>query len=134
MPATICPKELSGIKEYEILEKIADGSMASVYKARRQADNALVAIKVPLPAIMNNKVLRERFRQEYSAGKRLNHPNIVRTLGFGRTESTVYLVLEFVNGQDLWQRLRKEGRLPEREAVRVISQTGLGLHEAHQHG
>jgi serine/threonine protein kinase len=134
MESTRCPKELFGLRDYEILEKIAEGSMASVYKARRLADKALVAIKVPLPAVVNNSVLRERFRQEFSAGKRLNHPNIVRTLDFGQTRSTFYLVLEFVTGQDLWQRIRNEGRLPEREAVRIITEAALGLHEAHQHG
>lgn len=134
MTLTVCPAELSGLKEYEILAKIADGSMASVYQARRLRDGLPVAIKIPLPAVASNDVLRERFRKEYWAGKSLHHPNIVRALDFGQTRSTFYLVMEFVDGPDLWQRIRDEGPLPEREAIRVISEAAAGLHQAHQHG
>src|SRR5262245_26993835 len=125
------PPELD---DYEVLGKLADGSMASVYKGRRREDGSLVAIKVPHPEVADDEVLRERFRTEFRAGKNLDHPNIVRTLGFGQQGGTCFLVLEFVDGPDLWERIQKSGPLPEAEAVGIIVQVARGLHEAHKHG
>src|SRR5262245_53684299 len=134
MTTALCPTELSGLTKYEILARIAEGSMASVYQARHRETGALVAIKVPLPGVMNNPVLRERFAKEYRAGKTIRHPNVVQTLELGECNSTYYLVMEYVEGQDLWERVHTEGRLAEREAIEVIVQAARGVHEAHKHG
>jgi serine/threonine protein kinase len=122
------------LRDYEVLEKIAAGSMAAVYRGRRRDDDTPVAIKIPLPSVVDNPVLLERFQQEFRAGSTLNHPNIVRVLDCGQEDRTFYLVMEFVEGQDLWQRIEGAGRLPEAEAVDVIVQAARGLHEAHRHG
>jgi serine/threonine protein kinase len=127
-------EHLSAVGEYDILALIAEGSMARVYKAKSRKTGSPVAIKVPLPHVVGNKVLRDRFRLEYQAGSNLNHPNIVRTLEFGQDDSLFYLVMEYVDGPDLWEHIRKQRGLPEKEAVRVIVQAAQGLHEAHQQG
>ena len=126
--------ELSGLGQYEILAKIGDGSMARVYRARNRETGSLVAIKIPLASVARNKVLCERFRMEFQTGKNLNHPNIVRALDFGQDASTFYLVMEFVDGPDLWERIQQQGPLREPETIRVISQVAQGLHAAHKQG
>ena len=108
--------------------------MASVYRGHRRRDGQPVAIKIPHPSVAGDEILRERFRTEYRAGRELNHPNIVRMLDFGQESGTFYLVMELVDGPDLWQRLREEGPLPEAEAVGIIVQIAQALHEAHKHG
>jgi serine/threonine protein kinase len=134
MITTTPQTDLPELEKYEVLGKIADGSMASVYKARRREDDTLVAVKIPSPAVTRQATLFERFQKEYRAGNSLCHPNIVRALDFGQEGPTVYLVMEFVDGPDLWQRIEQSGRLPEKEAVGIIAQVGEGLQEAHKHG
>src|SRR5207244_2625913 len=108
-------KDWPALAKYEILSKIADGSMAAVYKGRHREDGTLVAVKVPNKAVEQNATLRGRFQQEFRVGSSLSHPNIVRALDFGREGPTFYLVMEFVDGPDLWERIEQAGRLPEKE-------------------
>jgi serine/threonine protein kinase len=122
------------IGKYDLRQKIGEGSMATVYKALDRASGEAVAIKVASRRVQVDEVLRQRFEQEYRTASSLSHPHLVRALDFGEDDSTLYLVLEFVDGPDLWQRIEREGRLPEAEAVRLIVQVAQGLHEAHKHG
>src|SRR5262245_28178678 len=98
-------KGLPVLRDYEILAKIADGSMATVYRARRRADHSFVAIKIASVVVARNPVYFERFQREYRLGARLNHPNVIRTLDFGKEGMVCFIVLEFVDGQDLWERI-----------------------------
>jgi serine/threonine protein kinase len=134
MELRVAENELPELRDYEILKKIAAGSMAAVYRGRHRANGTPVAIKVPLPAVVDNPILLERFQQEFRAGSTLHHPNIVRVLDCGQEGPTFYLVMEFVEGQDLWQRIEEAGRLPEAKAVDILVQAARGLHEAHRHG
>jgi serine/threonine protein kinase len=134
MRSTTSLPQLPGLRDYEILEKIAEGSMASIWKARHRNAGTLAAVKIPHTHVMSNRVLRERFRKEFRAGNVLNHPNIVRMLDFGEEGDTFHLVMEYVDGSDLWERISREGRLPEGTAVDIIVQAAKGLHEAHQYG
>lgn len=125
---------LEMIGAYEVVEKIAEGGMGSVYKARDKESSQLVAIKVLPPHLAKNPVLLKRFEQEYNAAKLLNNPNIVRALGFGYTGESPYLVMEYVEGESLGDRLEREKRIPEDEAIDIISQVAQGLHKAHKQG
>src|SRR5215471_15468701 len=122
---------LRTVGNYDLLSKIADGGMGSVYKARNNITNEIVAIKI-VPAMMaNNQVLLKRFEQEFKAASTLDHPNIVRALDFGYDGQSPYLVMEYVEGETLGQRIDRQGRLPEKEAVRIITQIAQGLHKSH---
>jgi serine/threonine protein kinase len=132
-PAT-CTQNLPDLRDYELLGRIADGSMASVYRGRRREDGRLVAVKIPHRAVSGNKVLRQRFQNEYRIGRQLDHPNVVHTLDFGQEGGTCFLVLELVEGVDLWERVARRGPLPEAEAVNIIAQVARGLHEIHKYG
>ena len=122
------------IAHYDLLEKIAEGGMGSVYKGRDRNSGQIVAIKIVPPHLLSNHVFLRRFEQEYNAARSLDHPNIVRALDFGREAGTPYLAMEFVEGESLGSRLERVHRLTEDEAIRIISQVAHGLSKAHQLG
>lgn len=125
---------LRTVGDYDLLSKIADGGMGSVYRARNNLTNDIVAIKIVPANMANNTVLLRRFEQEFKAASTLDHPNIVRALDFGYDNASPYLVMEFVDGETLGQKIDRQGRLPEKEAVRIIAQIAQGLHKAHSNG
>jgi serine/threonine protein kinase len=122
------------IPDYEVLEKIDEGGMSAVYKGRSSVNGALVAIKVFKPKMVKDATMFKRFEQEFRATSQLLHPNIVQSLAFGSDDSTTYLVLEFVEGESLGQRLERDGRLPEKGAIEIITQVAQALQYAHEHG
>jgi eukaryotic-like serine/threonine-protein kinase len=125
---------LQTIGGYDLVAKIAEGGMGTVYKGRRQLTGEIVAIKIVPPHLLTNPVFLKRFEQEYSATKEIDHPNIVRTIEFGREGNAPYLVMEYVEGESLGQRLERTPRFAEREAIQLISQVAQGLHKAHKKG
>lgn len=129
------PKPTSAkVGSYELLEKIAEGGMGTVYKARQQDNGQLVALKILPPHLAKNPVMLRRFEQEYNAAHQLDHPNLVKALDFGREGESPFLVMEFVEGESLGARLERELRLSEAEAIRIISQVAQGLQKAHKQG
>jgi serine/threonine protein kinase len=122
------------VGDYELLDMIAEGGMGTVYRARHQGTGTIVALKLVPPHLAGNAVLMKRFQQEYSAASSLDHPNIVRALEFGFHGSSPYMVMELIEGESLGQRLEREGRLPEAEAIRIIAQAAQGLQKAHKSG
>ncbi len=125
---------LLGVGNYDLLQKIAEGGMGTVYRGRRRDTGAVVAIKVVPPHLSRNPVLLKRFEKEFIAASRLEHPHIVRALDFGEDNGTPFLVMEFVDGESLGRRIERHGRLPEAEAIRIIGQVAQGLHKAHRQG
>lgn len=122
------------IGSYDLIAKVAEGGMGTVYKGRHRDTGLIVAIKIVPSTLANNHVLLKRFEQEFRAASSLNHPNIVRALDFCGTGSHPYLVMEFVEGESLGQKLEREGRIAEPDAVRLIAQVCQGLHRAHKQG
>lgn len=134
MPSDTLSPPLEKVGNYDLLQKIADGGMGSVYKGRHRDTGALVAIKILPPHLAANAVYLKRFEQEYNATKALNHPNIVKAIEFGREGHSPYLVMEFVEGESLGDRIERTGRMNEHEAIRIIGQVAQGLHKAHKLG
>jgi serine/threonine protein kinase len=123
---------LQQIGSYDILAKLAEGGMGAVYKGRHRITGQTVAIKVLPPATAKNPVLLKRFEQEFNAAHQLNHPNIVRAVEYCGGPAP-FLVMEFVEGESLGQKIEREGPLPEEVAVRILAQVCQGLHRAHKH-
>src|SRR2546421_1393447 len=123
---------LQNIGNYDLIEKVAEGGMGTVYRGRHRETGQIVAVKVVAPHMVGNQILLKRFEQEYNAARQLDHPNIVRALDFDNTSSTPYLVMEFVEGESLGRKLEREGKIPEAEAKRLIIQVAQGLHKAHR--
>lgn len=119
---------------YEILEKLAESGMALIYKARHTETGELAAIKVMSPEIASSDVYLKRFEQEYTTASRLDHPGIVRSLDFGRYESGPFLVMEYIEGESLGDRLSRDGPMPEIDAIALITQVAAALDYAHQQG
>jgi serine/threonine protein kinase len=134
MERTTQTSGLRTIGKYHIVSKLADGGMSSVYKGHDPSTGETVAIKLANPELVRDKVLLQRFEQEYRSTNKLDHPNIVRALQFGWEDSRPYIVMELVEGEDMWAMIERLGRLTEAEAVRYITQVALGLHEAHKYG
>ena len=122
------------IGRYDLFEKIAEGGMGTVYKALDKSSGQIVAIKVVPPQVAKNPVLMKRFEQEYAAANTLQHPNIVRALEFGTHNSSPYLVMEYVDGDTLGQRIERDGKISETEAIKLIGQVAQALHKAHKQG
>jgi eukaryotic-like serine/threonine-protein kinase len=118
---------------YELLEEIGKGAMGTVYRARNPETSQVVAIKVMAAEAACQPILVKRFEQEFIAASRLRHPHIVRALDFGLHGGRPYLVMEFVEGRNLTQHIVRQGRIPQREAVRILLQVADALQWAHQH-
>ena len=120
------------VGDYDLVEKIAEGGMGAIFKGRDRRNGQIVAIKIMAAHIASNGVLLKRFEQEFRAASRLDHPNIVRALDYGDTGGAPYLVMEFVDGESLGQKIDPDGHRPENEAIRLIAQVAQGLHRAHK--
>jgi serine/threonine protein kinase len=126
---------LTSIGACDLLEKIGEGGMGVVWKGRWRKTGELVAIKLLTPGSSRHAAtLLQRFEQEFKAGLRLDHPNIVKVLDFGSANKIHYMVMELVDGGSLGARLKKQGRLEEPEAVHILQQIATGLQQAHQAG
>jgi len=119
---------------YQTLAKLASGPMGLVYQACDPITGDFVAIKVGSAALARDKILLKRFEQEYNCTSKFNHPNIVRALEFGWEAERPFIVMEFVDGENLAERIKRLGKLSEAEAVGYIIQVAQGLHEAHKSG
>jgi eukaryotic-like serine/threonine-protein kinase len=134
MPSNNSMTVLQTIGNYDLLEKIAEGGMGAIYKGRQRLTGQIVAVKIMPPHMANNPVLLKRFEQEFRAASRLDHPNIVRALDYGDNGTSPYLVMEFVEGESLGQKLERDGPMTEADAIRLIAQVAQGLHRAHKQG
>jgi eukaryotic-like serine/threonine-protein kinase len=122
-------------REYEIKQELGKGSMARVYLARDRGLGRLVAIKVLLPGQAADETARKRFEREAKASASFSHPNVVEVYRFGRLpDETPYLVMRFVKGRTLEERLAAEGPLDPAEARTILRQVASGLAAAHAQG
>jgi serine/threonine protein kinase len=119
--------------QYRIVRLLGRGGMGAVFLAREVSLDRLVALKV-LPEGSADEEARERFRREARTVAQLNHPNIVPLLGFGDVSRTMYLVMGYVNGESLGDRLKRDGKLGTDDARRVLADIADGLDYAHRHG
>ncbi|MCA9027639.1 MAG: protein kinase [Planctomycetaceae bacterium] len=120
--------------DYDILEEIGKGGMGQVYKARHRRMERLVAIKTLPHAEAFDEQWRVRFQREVKAAARLSHPHIVTAYDAREDNGIDYLVMEYVDGDDLGQLVRAGGPLPITEALDCILQAARGLKYAHQQG
>ncbi|MBA4191599.1 MAG: serine/threonine protein kinase [Planctomycetaceae bacterium] len=119
---------------YDIVSKIAEGGMGTVYKGRNRTTGEVVAIKVIAPTTAKNPVLLQRFEREFLAARVLDHPNVVRALDYCGTGPHPFLVMEFVDGESIGQRIERKGPILEAEAIRLVAQVCEGLQRAHKQG
>ena len=121
--------------DFEIKQRLGKGSMATVYLAKEKALGRFVAVKVLLPGRAKEETARKRFEREAKAAASLTHPNVVQVFRLGRLrDETPYLVMRFVKGRTMEERLAAEGRLSKDLAREVLHDVASALAAAHAQG
>jgi serine/threonine protein kinase len=114
------------LDQYQVIDVLARSGMATIYRARDLENGRTVVLKVPYPQYESDVVFHQRFRREEAIGLKLNHPAIIKVFR-PRLKSRVYLVLEYVEGETLRERLERErelrgtARLPVDVALRYLT-------------
>jgi serine/threonine-protein kinase len=132
-PATLVGTVLDG--RYELVGHLATGGMGAVFRARHVHLRKDVAVKVLRPELSAAPDLVERFRREAEIAGTIEHDNLVRVTDFGRSdEGLLFLVMDLLTGESLFEVLRRERILPPPRAVSLLWQICSGLQAAHEHG
>ena len=116
---------------YRLEEQIGSGGMSTVYRGFDPTRERWVAIKLMHRDISSDPDQLERFRREARAVASLSHPHVVTVIDFGEDDGTPYIVLEFIEGENLKERIRRLGRLSVAEAVAYAIEVGRALSCAH---
>lgn len=122
------------IPGFQILKKLGQGAMATVFMAKQLSLDRTVAIKVLPRRMSENPEFVERFYREGKAAARLNHPNIVQAIDVGESGGYHYFVMEYIDGFTVYDRIIEEKPLEEEEAIRIALGTAEALNHAHDRG
>jgi WD40 repeat protein len=133
-PAREVPAALVGHPRYRVVQLLGAGGMGAVYKAEHRLMERPVALKVINPNLVDEPAAVERFRREVRTAARLAHPNIVTALDAEQAGNTHFLVMEYVEGTDLAEVVRRKGPLPVAHACAYVRQAALGLQHAYERG
>jgi serine/threonine protein kinase len=119
---------------YRLLDRLGEGGMGFVYKARHQTMGRTVALKVIRKERVGSSHNVKRFLQEIRAVSQLSHPNIVTAYDTGQVGDLHYYAMEFVDGVDLSRLVKEKGPLPVEQACDYVRQAASGLGHAHEQG
>lgn len=119
---------------YEILEKIGEGGMAQVYKARCQILDRIVAVKILKEEYSHDSNFVEKFRTEAHSAAKLSHPNIVNIFDVGRQDDIHFIVMEYVEGETLKDLIARKAPLANDVATDIAIMICDGIHHAHEKG
>jgi len=122
------------IASFRVDSLIGQGAMGAVYLAQEVATGRRVALKLLAPELARDDRFRQRFMRESRVASSLDHPHIVPTVAAGEHEGLLFLAMAYVDGVDLRELLRREGRLEAQRAVDLIAQVAEALDAAHAAG
>ena len=117
---------------YELIERIGEGGMAVVFKARDRLLNRMVAIKILRPEYTRDSLFVESFRRESQIAANLVHPNIVNIYDVGKQGNIYYIVMELIDGKPLSTIIREQGPLDPRWAADIAKEVASALSLAHK--
>lgn len=121
-------------EDFVLEERVGQGGMAVVYRARLRSTNELVAVKVLSPVTRNRDESMLRFLREARAARRFEHPNIIAVRGVGRTPTgALFIAMEFADGGTLADRLQADVPSPG-DVVRIVASVANAVEHAHGHG
>jgi uncharacterized protein (TIGR03067 family) len=132
--AAEAPPALAGHPRYRQVRLLGSGGMGSVWLAEHRVMGRHVAVKVIRPELVAKAGAAERFRREAQAAARLSHPNIVAAYDADEAGDSTLLAMEYVEGVNLADELRRRGPLPIAEACDAVRQAALGLQHAFERG
>jgi len=133
--ASLLPEEYpTQVAGFELIEKIGEGSMGVVYKARQKSMDRVVALKILSPRLARNARYIARFQREARAAARLNHPNIVAGIDVGEYQGYHYFAMELIEGRTVQEILDEKGFIPERRAIEIAAQITDALGHAWDRG
>jgi serine/threonine protein kinase len=121
-------------ERYQLLELVGSGGMAPVYRGLDMLLQRHVAVKVLRESLASDPAFLARFQREARAAARLDHPNVVTVYDVGQDGIRHYIVMEYVDGQDLKSWIRRKGRLDVQEALDLAIQICAGVGHAHKAG
>jgi eukaryotic-like serine/threonine-protein kinase len=119
---------------YEVEELVGHGGMSSVYKAHDSLLERHVALKILHEQYNGDEDFVERFKREARSVAQLQHPNIVTVIDRGEEDGRQYIVFEYIDGENLKERIVREGRLDVGEALEIALEVARGLAFAHDNG
>ena len=122
------------IPGYQVISKIGKGSMGVVYKAKQMSVDRVVAIKILLDTLAQNKEFIKRFEREAKIAARLAHNNIVNAIDAGEVDGHYFFVMEYVEGDTIKDHLDKHKTFDEKEALRIVLAVAEALKHAHSRG
>jgi eukaryotic-like serine/threonine-protein kinase len=122
------------IPGYEILERLGKGSMGLVFKARQTSVDRIVAVKVLLDSLAQNKEFIKRFQREAKIAAKLQHNNIVNAIDAGEVEGHHYFVMEYVEGATIKDELDKNKIFDEKVALKIVMAVAEAMKHAHERG
>jgi len=122
------------IPGYQVLERLGKGSMWLVFKAKQLSVDRLVAIKILLDTLAQNKEYIKRFEREAKIAARLSHNNVVNAIDAGEINGHYFFVMEYVEGMTIKDFLDKENFYEENEAIRIVMAVAEALKHAHERG
>ncbi|HTU19181.1 MAG TPA: protein kinase [Gemmataceae bacterium] len=128
------PDEIGRLGSYRVLKVLGAGGMGVVFRAEDPQLQRLVALKAMLPALAANESARQRFLREARAAASLKHDHIVTIHQVGEDRGAPFLAMEFLEGEALEDRIKREGKLPLAEVLRIGREIAEGLQAAHEHG
>jgi hypothetical protein len=119
---------------FRVLSEVGYGGMGVVYKARDLETDEIVALKLLKPEVSSNPRMREELRQEVCLARKVTHKNVCRIHELYRSATASCISMEFIGGETLLSRLRRDGTLPAGDAIAIARQICAGLREAHALG
>ena len=131
---SLAPGTPTTIGSYRLIEPLGSGGMSSVFQAMHTESGNEVALKILPRSLAKNPTMLQRFLREAKSAEALFDPHIVEIFDRGTEDGRYYLVLEYVDGGDLHDRIRSQGPMPLHEAVDAIRSAALGLRHAAERG
>lgn len=115
---------------FQLIEKVAEGGMGAVYKARQLSLDRIVAVKILPEHLAKDETFVRRFQQESRVAAQLKHPHLIEVYDAGVSDGRHYFVMEFVEGETVGSRLRREGPFPEAVALGICLNVAQALQHA----
>src|SRR5215472_101529 len=119
---------------YEIIEMLGEGGMGTVYRARDNEVDRIIALKVIRPDLAANPEILRRFKQELVLARQITHKNVIRIYDLGEADGVKFITMEYVEGEDLRSILRRSGKLAPVDAVSIMQQVCRALDACHSEG